>query len=179
MPDPRIARTKAHVLATLRRLLNENTGATITITSLAEAASVSRRTIYTHWGTIENVVTEAVALEHTERLDAAKLAALPLRARLETFLFGVRDVIAEPVTAVSLLTIMMRASQNDDAVASMRGMTDVRVTQFREIMGPISQEDYNQIVGPIFFAEFVVRERISDAGLLALVDRGVDLLEPR
>lgn len=58
MPDPRIARTRLHVLTVLRRLLAGN-GEEITLSTLATEAQVSRRTLYTHWGTVESAVAEA------------------------------------------------------------------------------------------------------------------------
>ena len=59
MSDPRIARTKEHVLGVLRELMSR-TGEEITLSSLAAEARVSRRTIYTHWGTVECAVAEAM-----------------------------------------------------------------------------------------------------------------------
>lgn len=58
MPDPRIARTRLHVLTVLRGLLARDSGE-ITLSTLATEAQVSRRTLYTHWGTVESVVAEA------------------------------------------------------------------------------------------------------------------------
>ena len=68
MSDPRITRTKQHVLGVLRVLL-EKDGEEITLSSLAAEARVSRRTIYTHWGTIETAVAEALFGE-TERAES-------------------------------------------------------------------------------------------------------------
>ena len=66
--DPRIARTKLHVLGVLRELLDRD-GAEITLSSLATEARVSRRTIYTHWGTVESAVAEAM-FDETESAES-------------------------------------------------------------------------------------------------------------
>ena len=58
MVDPRIARTRTHVLTVLNQLL-QVPGNQITLSTLADAAQVSRRTIYTHWGTVEAAVADA------------------------------------------------------------------------------------------------------------------------
>ena len=68
MSDPRIMRTKQHVLGVLRELLNRD-GEEITLSSLAAEARVSRRTIYTHWGTVESAVAEAL-FDETESAEA-------------------------------------------------------------------------------------------------------------
>ena len=68
MSDPRIMRTKLHVLGVLRELLGRD-GEEITLSSLAAEARVSRRTIYTHWGNIESAVAEAM-FDETERAEA-------------------------------------------------------------------------------------------------------------
>ena len=58
MPDPRILRTRVHILEVLRELL-ARPGEEITFTTLALRARVSRRTLYTHWGTVEAAVADA------------------------------------------------------------------------------------------------------------------------
>ena len=58
MADPRITRTKEHVLTVVHELLQQP-GAEITFSTIALAAKVSRRTLYTHWGTVEAVVADA------------------------------------------------------------------------------------------------------------------------
>ncbi len=63
MPDPRILRTHLHILDVLRELLS-HPGELITFSSLALAARVSRRTLYTHWGTLEMAVADATYGPH-------------------------------------------------------------------------------------------------------------------
>ncbi len=60
MADPRIQRTRDHVLGVVRRMLATPSDVPLTFTSLAAEAEVSRRTLYTHWGTIDRLIAEAV-----------------------------------------------------------------------------------------------------------------------
>ena len=62
MTDPRIERTRVHVLTVTRRMLAQRTGEPLSFSRLAQEAQVSRRTLYTHWGTVERVIGEAVAM---------------------------------------------------------------------------------------------------------------------
>lgn len=177
MPDPRVTRTKIHVLTVARRLLVERNGSLMTISALSQTAEVSRKTIHAHWGTIENVIAEAIAPRPEAAADTAHLAGLPLRERLELFLDEVRASIADPLTAMALLSMMQRATQDDDARASLLTMSRKRLAHFHERVGRIAPEQYNEIVGPIYSAQFVTGQTISDAGLRSLVDTGMRQLQ--
>jgi AcrR family transcriptional regulator len=92
MADPRVTRTRIHVLNVLREML-DHPGESITFSSLALSARVSRRTLYTHWGTVESAVAEAAFgappnLGHTHFMDVSSdvLRKLPVVLReLQTF----------------------------------------------------------------------------------------------
>ncbi|WP_181243128.1 TetR/AcrR family transcriptional regulator [Glaciihabitans tibetensis] len=174
MPDPRVLRTQLHVLTTARRLLVERSGEPLNFTILAKEAQVSRRTLYTHWGTIERVISASVTT-----LDAVVLpdqSDLTPRERLSGFLYTVRDSLADPVTAVALASLVGQAPQDHNAADSLGETVDARIAQFRERVAPISTEQFEAVVGPIYFAEFVMRASASDELLDTLVARGVDLL---
>jgi AcrR family transcriptional regulator len=144
--DPRIERTRHHVLETARQMLATHGTEPLTFTTLAARARVSRRTLYTHWGSIEKVISDAVTLRASEK--PVDLSALEPRDRLRRFLESVRTGLGDPVTRVALASLMNRSTR------------DV----------------YLQLVGPIFFAEFFDAEPASDALIDSLIDRGSQLL---
>jgi len=77
-------------------MLSERTGEPLTFSRLAEEAQVSRRTLYTHWGTIERVIGEAIAL-HTAEFSFDPQGMKP-REILGELLRGTRERLTDPVT---------------------------------------------------------------------------------
>jgi AcrR family transcriptional regulator len=169
-----VLRTQLHVLTTARRLLVERSGEPLNFTILAKEAQVSRRTLYTHWGTIERVISASVTtLDTVELPDQEGLTA---QEKLSAFLFAVRDSIADPVTAAALASLVGQAPQDDNAAASLAETTSARIEQFRERVAPITPEQFTALVGPIYFAQFVLRETATDELIEALVARGTEML---
>lgn len=139
---------------------------------------MSRRTLYTYWGTIERVIGDAVVVMQPDENFAADLP-LDQRERLEYFLKSVRTGISEPVTSVALAGLMSQAVSDDHAVESLKVMGSRRMGHFASLLGEVSPEIYAQLVGPIFFAEFTQCESASDALIAQLVERGMALLAAR
>jgi AcrR family transcriptional regulator len=172
--DPRVARTQLHVLATARRLLVEKSGEPLTFTLLAKEAQVSRRTLYTHWGTIEKVISAAVTLRADD--DIPDYTGLSRRERLVKYLYSFRDAIAEPVTSVALTSLVGQAAHDDDAASSVLELAESRMERFRDRVGPITPEQFALLFGPIFYTQLVTRERASDELLESLAVTGADML---
>jgi AcrR family transcriptional regulator len=172
--DPRIRRTRLHVLEIARQMLAARTSEPFTFTTLAAQAQVSRRTLYTHWGSIEKVISDAVTLRAAEEL--VDLSSLPPRERLRRFLESVRSGIGDPVTRVALASLMNLSSHDTDAAQSLVEMAATRMDHFRTAVGEIDETVYLQLVGPIFFAEFLGTGPASGELIDALVERGVELL---
>lgn len=79
MSDPRVTRTRIHIRQTVRELIAQD--GEVTISSVAVAAKVSRRTIYSHWGTIEDLAADSIfeAHEQVEREAFLTIYKNPLR----------------------------------------------------------------------------------------------------
>ena len=174
MPDPRIERTRTHVLTTARQLLGE-LREPLTFTNLAAAAQVSRRTLYVHFGTVEKVISEALSIGDVDA--SFDPAGLTLRERLEEFLTHVRSLMSTPVTRVAMATLVNRAVHDETAAAELRAVNDAHLAQFRELVGPISADDYANLVGPIVYSQWVTNKPASEALLRDLVERGVSAVE--
>lgn len=155
-------------------MLAERSSDPLTFTSLASEAQVSRRTLYTHWGTIEKVISDAVTLHSTEAV--VDISHLPPRERMTHFLEAVRRGIHEPVTAVALASLVNQATHDSKAGESLVAMGETRMDQFRASVAPITTDQYSQLVGPIFLAEFVNRAPASDELIAQIVDHGVAML---
>jgi AcrR family transcriptional regulator len=175
MSDPRVQRTRLHVLNTARQMLGERSGEPLTLTSLATRAQVSRRTLYTHWGTIERVISDAVTLH--ENSDGLSPEGLSPRERLEIYLTTIRERLHDPVTNVALATLIHQAAQDDASAEPLAALGAWPLDAFTDTVGPVTLDQYLQIVGPLFLSEFVMREPASDALLAQLVQTGLDVLD--
>ena len=172
--DPRIERTRIHVLTVTRRMLSERTGEPLTFSRLAEEAQVSRRTLYTHWGTIERVIGEAVALHSAEvSIDPDGLQP---REILRLLLEATRDRLTDNVTHLALTSLVAQASTDDKAAEVLAAMSTERLDEYNELLGDISQQQYSQIVGPLFFNSIVLGKEIADDLIETQVECGLTIL---
>jgi AcrR family transcriptional regulator len=174
MADPRIQRTKDHVLAVARRLLSEPSDVPLTFTTLAAEAQVSRRTLYTHWGSIDRVIAEAATEEFAA--EDTDFSGLDLTGRLCAFLRLVRNRLADPATSVAATGLVARAVHDPEAVEVLAAMVERGRGEFALHVAPITPEQYELIIGPLFHAEFFTRRRMTDDQLDAMVPYVVSLL---
>jgi len=163
MPDPRIQRTRDHVLATVRKLLAEPASTPLTFTILAAEAQVSRRTLYTHWGSIDRAISDAVTSSFAGELE--EFDGLSPFERLHRFLTQVRDGMRDPVFAATATMQMTKATRDPDAAAALREMNDAAVADFAERVIPVTGEQYGTIVGPVFYAQLIARAPMTDVAL--------------
>src|SRR3546814_12955780 len=67
--DPRVVRTRRHVLAAARTVLVEEGWQRVTVTRVADRSGYARTTLYRHWpqrlDLLRDLITEAVHLLHT------------------------------------------------------------------------------------------------------------------
>jgi AcrR family transcriptional regulator len=177
MADPRIERTRTHVLTTARSILEENTGEPLTFSRLAEVAQVSRRTLYTHWGTIERVIAETIATGHRD--DAVDPAGLTPRQIIRELLNGIRDRILDPVKHMALTSLVNQAAMDDKAKDALTAMGTARLEEYQQILGgvTITHAQFAQFVGPLFYISIILNEEMTDEFVETLVDRGLELLD--
>jgi len=172
--DPRIERTRIHVLTVTRRLLTERTGEPLTFSRLAEEAQVSRRTLYTHWGTVERVIGEAVAL-HTAEVSFDPTGMGP-REILRELLRGTRERVTDPVTHLALTSLVAQASTDNKAAEVLAAMSTERLDEYIELLGPVDHNQYSRIIGPLYFNSIVLGEEISDEFIDTQVESALGIL---
>jgi AcrR family transcriptional regulator len=172
--DPRVVRTRQHVLAVVRQLIGEKSGRRLNFSVVAESARVSRRTLYTYWGTIDRLLSDAVTMAHAEpEFDPSGLSEVD---KLRLFLRGVTEGIADPVTHTALTTLVGQAVHDTNAVEALDSMVVARLAQFADLICPISEEKYALLVGPLFFAEFMYGRVASEELIEDVISHGVELL---
>lgn len=135
--DPRVRRTRAAVLLAVLDLVTERGTTAITVSEIAEAADVSRRVVYQHFGDLDGVLLEAgLDLVRRELLPSLTAAKWPVDPRAETLLLT-RHFADHMVFYRALLTgscayaldrglIQLILPINRHAVAQLRG---ARITE--------------------------------------------------
>ncbi|MET0989933.1 MAG: TetR/AcrR family transcriptional regulator [Glaciihabitans sp.] len=174
MTDPRIKRTREHVLRTARDMLAQPSGVPLTLSALAAEAQVSRRTLYVHWGTIQKVISEAIT--YNDDWEGSAIEQSDPRTMLRAYLEEVRRFGQDPVSKVALSTMLGQAAQDPDAAIILSSIGETGNERFARILGSGTPEQYAELVGPILYCQFVQLTPASDDMIERLVDRGVDLL---
>ena len=162
------------MLTVVRQMLAERSGEPLTFSRLADVAKVSRRTLYTHWGSIERVIGEAIALHTTE--DEIDRTGLSQRELLASILDSVRSRLADPVSHVALSSLVGQSAMDSRAAETLRHLAMSRLGDFRDFFGEITPERYSQVVGPLFFSAMILAEVPSDEFMAAIVEEGAQLL---
>lgn len=172
--DPRIRRTKAHVLSVARDLLESGEGA-LTFSLLAERAQVSRQTLYTHWGTVENVIAETIVVGRTRSLDA--YSGLDVRARADLF---IRELIETLDPAMSAATAAILAAMHHSEAASdaFDRISYSLYDAFTESVGEATHDQFVEIVSPVLM-KLLPRGSVSEELIASLAERTEQLVAPR
>lgn len=138
----------------------------LTFTSLSLEAQVSRRTLYTHWGSVDRIIADAISVVFAE--DEAGFLSLPEDERLHHFLQLTRDRMSLPLTAMAFATLISRAVYSAEAADALVEMGRRGKDTFVARVGPITQLQYELIIGPIFHAAYVSRVPLTDEQLASL-----------
>ena len=161
------------MLRTARLMLADPERLPLTLSALAAEAQVSRRTLYVHWGTIQQVISDAVTFEATDILDATGLSP---RDTLRGLLEELRTRLGDPVTRVALVTMLTQATQAASAATVVEATAIAGLGRFSAMLGEMTAEQYGQLVGPVLFAQFVLLKPASDELLDSLVEQGARIL---
>lgn len=141
-------------------MLAEPSEIPLTFTSLSLEAQVSRRTLYTHWGSVDRIIADAISVVFAD--DEETFQALPEEERLPYFLRLTRDRMALPLTAMAFATLISRAVYNAEAAGAIVEMSTRGRDVFIARVGPITPLQYELIIGPIFHAAYVSRVPLTD-----------------
>lgn len=155
-------------------MIGERSGEPLTFSRLADEAQVSRRTLYTHWGTIERVIAEAVVLRSPDT--SFDRTGLNQRELLLELIKASRDRLTDPITHLALVTLVAQAATDDRAAEALAAMSMERLDEYNELLGPTTPRQYSQIVGPLFFTSIVLGTEVTDDFIEAQVEIGMLLL---
>lgn len=175
--DARVERTVAKVLDAVQRLLRTEGLGSVTFGRVSKETGVSRTTLYRHWSSPSELISEAWArvapsnrVPHTDDL-ADDLVRL---------FVSVRDVVESSTMRRSLPALLM-AAQRDTVISAVhaRFVQDRRAPIVERLQvaiadGQISPDADAELLvdllsGPIFYRQLLRRARTSDADVRAIV----------
>ncbi|MFI5709583.1 TetR/AcrR family transcriptional regulator [Kribbella sp. NPDC051620] len=162
--DPRIERTRQHVLACARELLLAEGAEAVTFSALARQAQVSRNTLYRHWATPEQLLVDLTLEYYVTRIDDTVTPA-----GIPEFLHGLRKNLATSETASVLTALIARAERDAGTAAALQRLAAVRKEALARITGPLSDAQFAALIGPLFYQAFVARGRLDEAFVDELV----------
>ncbi|GAA0963727.1 TetR/AcrR family transcriptional regulator [Kribbella koreensis] len=166
--DPRIERTRQHVLACARALLLTEGAEAVTFSALARQARVSRNTLYRHWATPEQLLVDLTLEYYVMRVDDNESMTVP------EFLHGLRGNLSTSETASILTALIARAHRDESTSEALQHLAGRRKEALAAITGPLSDAQFAALVGPLFYQAFVARGRLDDA----FVDELISLTTP-
>jgi AcrR family transcriptional regulator len=168
--DPRVERTKLHVLEHARRLLAAEGPAAVTYSELADCARVTRQTLYRHWPTREALFVDLVVEQSMAGMPDGSGTPEHIVGR---FLRALRDDMNDPAHAGPLVALIAQADfepTSDSALGHV--VTNVCATLNALLAScdyRVSTDDYARLCGPVIFKRFVAREQVTDEFLDTLV----------
>jgi AcrR family transcriptional regulator len=168
--DPRVQRTRAHVLEQARRLLAEEGPGGLHFSTLAARARVSRQTLYRYWPTPEALVTDLV----TRRVAARDVTPAPdVASGVRQFLHALREVLADPAARAAYGVLMAAAARDGAAAGALAEVSESRRAWLNELLADtgveVDADEFSSVAGPVVYAVFVAQREFSDALVEAVV----------
>jgi AcrR family transcriptional regulator len=115
--DPRIERSRDHVLTATIDLLREVGYGALTIEAIAARSGVAKSTIYRHWSTKATIVADAFLRAHEP---GAAPPPGPVRDRVVALLRDLADLVVVPERRLTcLLPALIDAAERSDEIAAL------------------------------------------------------------
>jgi AcrR family transcriptional regulator len=169
--NPRVRRTRDHILAAARELLSTAGPAGLTYSLLAERAGVTRQTLYRHWPTRSALFVDMI-LEGNEGgypepgTDPATVAA----AWLASLRAGLRD----PARRAAVLAVTAQADTDPDSAEALTRLTADRLAALNDLLKPsgiqVTAEEYNLLSGPVLTRILFDRAEVTDEFIASVVE---------
>lgn len=171
LTNPVAQRTHDRVLSAARELLHEAGPSALTFSALGERAGVTRQTLYRHWPTRELLLAEIVT---TGPKVGYPSPGTDVRQVLTAFLRTLRDGLADPPSAASLLAITAEAGNDSLATRTLSTISEDRRAAVNALLEPsgtsLDADDFARIVGPVIYTALHARRQVTDELISAVVD---------
>jgi|CZKT01.1.fsa_nt_gi AcrR family transcriptional regulator len=173
--NPRVRRTKDHVLQTARRLLPELGPIAMTFTALSGASGVTRQTLYRHWPSREALLAELVLTGP----DVAypEPGTDPRRIATE-FLHSLSAGMSDAPTASALMSLAAHAPRDPASAAALAAISAGRCDALNALLRPsgrhVGQAEFACLCGPVIYQRLIARADITDGMIYDIVSRWLD-----
>lgn len=169
--DPRVQRTREHIINVTRDLLIEQRGR-LSFSQVAERAHVARQTLYTHWGSIEALIADTIVLSRTHT--TSDYVGLDAHARAELFFTEFMETM-QPGIILATAAIVSALHYDKNAGRAYVRLESALFGVFTECVGPISHDQFIELASPIVFT--TISGGIPSPQLLAsLTERATQFL---
>jgi len=176
--DPRVGRTRAHVLAVAGELLAEEGRQGFTVEAVARESGVARTTIYRHWPELGDLLYDTFrAMGHpvpqpdtgTLRGDLVALYGALARGFLTSCVGRAMPVLLDMTRRDETLRPLHRAFIAERRRPSLDAIA--RAVERGELPADVDAERLvDRIAGPVFYRHLVVQEPYTIAEVEQLVD---------
>jgi AcrR family transcriptional regulator len=187
--DPRVERSRASVVDAAAQLLLAEGPDAITHARVADAATVSRTTVYKHYPERSDLLRATAQAVGKHLPDPASVTG-DLRTDLRTLIGHLGTDLQDPVRT-RVMAMMMERALHDEAVASVRDtfISELRLA-FQAIIAravdegeltPDTDPDLGlaSLAGSLLFSRFLASDRIDDDLADAVVDNFIRTNAPR
>jgi AcrR family transcriptional regulator len=161
--NPRVERTKRHVLTAARDLLSERGPLDLTYTAISDRSGVTRQTLYRHWPTREALLADLVL---TSPDVAYPTGSGDARTILTEFLTSLRAGMSDPPTAAALMTLAAQADRDDGSDGALVAIVADRRQALNALLGHtghhIEHDDFARLCGPVIYQQLIARRTATD-----------------
>lgn len=171
--DPRVDRTRQHVLACARELLLAEGAAAVTFSAVGRRARVSRNTLYRHWATSEQLLVDVTLQYYLDEPGAEAGGPQAPAPSVAAFLYAVRDSLRTPGTLAVLGALVAQAERDATSAEVLRQVAQLRQRALSAATGPLTDAQFAALVGPVFYQALIARRPLDDAFLDELIS-GLD-----
>lgn len=169
--NPRVSRTKTHVLIAARQILLEEGPAALTYTALARRSTVTRATLYKHWPTRQALLASVVL---TGPDVAYPRPGRDARKVISQFLLSLRDGLSDAPTAASLLAVAAQAPHDPNSATALATIfadrQDALNTLLVDAGVQVTVEDYVLLTGPVLTQVLLARRPVTGQFVDTIVD---------
>jgi AcrR family transcriptional regulator len=173
LSNPRVQRTRGHVLTVARELLSQLGPSGLTYALLAERAEVTRQTLYRHWPTRTALLVDLV-------LEGPDLGGYPepgadVRAVVTAWLKSLRAGVSVPAMRTAVLAIAAQADHDPDSADALVQIGRDRHAALNQLLEPsgiqLDDDAYTRLYGPVLARHFLDRAEVTDEFIDAVVDQ--------
>jgi TetR/AcrR family transcriptional regulator of autoinduction and epiphytic fitness len=178
--DPRIQRTRDTVLPATLSLLADGGFAAFTMEGVAEAAGVSKSTVYRHWPTKLSLLRDA--LEELNRQPDVELEGGPARAQVERLLDHLVGALSDSVIAACIPALVEAAEHHREVAEFLHQYSAARRTALTRVLRKgIEEGELPQYLdpelaalalsGPIFYRRLMTAHPFPSDDIACLVQQ--------